>query len=76
MVAAIRTGLLRLSCTEACEEHDEHAEEEQKHRYEAGPHASGVVSVRDVVAVDVIFDDLSPLVSCANCHKITVIKKV
>lgn len=76
MVAAIRSGLLRLPRTEACEEHDEHAEEEQDHSDKAGPHASGVIGVRNVVAVDVVFDNLFPLVSCAYHHKITVIKKL
>lgn len=55
--------LLRLPCTEACEQDDEHAEEEQDHSCEAGPHAGGEIGVRDVMAVDMFLDGLNLVVS-------------
>lgn len=58
MAPAIHRSLLRLPRTEAGEEQDEHAEEEEEHGGETGPHPCGIVSVRDVVAVDVVFDGL------------------
>ncbi len=53
--------LLRPPRAETCEQHDEHAEEEQDHRGENRPHACGVVRVGaggGGVGVDVVFDDL------------------
>jgi len=52
-------GTCLLPRTEAGEEHDERAKEEQDHGCEDGPHAGRVVGVRAAaVFVDVVFDDL------------------
>ena len=57
-LVAVRGRLLCFARTEACEQHDEHSEEQQDHGDQTRPHASGVVGVRDMVAVDVILNDL------------------
>lgn len=64
MATAIRISLLRcFPGTQARDEHNEHADEEQDHSCKTGPHPRGVVGVRHVVAVNVVFDDLFSLVS-------------
>ena len=53
--------LLRPVAAETREQHDEHAEEEQDHGSENGPHACGVVgggAGGGIVRVDVVFDNL------------------
>ena len=55
----VRVPLFSFACAEASEEDDEHAEEQQDHGRENGPHADGVVCVRaGAVRIDVIHDDL------------------
>ena len=52
-------SLLLLSCAEACEQHDKHAQEQQDHGSEGGPHAGGVVGITTgAIRVDVVLDDL------------------
>ena len=61
MAAPHLSRLLRLPRAEAREQDNEHAEEEQDHGGENGPHAGRVVGVGAGgmgVGVDVVFDDL------------------
>ena len=61
MMMASTPGLLSPSAAKACEEHDEHAQEEQDHGREDGPHADGVVGVGaggGGTVVDMVLDRL------------------
>ena len=58
-IGLVGSILLRFPRAEAGEQDDEHAQEEQDHGCQAGPHANGVESVgAAAVGVDMVFDDL------------------
>ena len=63
LVRSTGTSLL-LARAKACQQDDEHAEEEEDHGRKDGPHADGVEGVAaGAVGVDVVFDDLWAIVS-------------
>lgn len=54
-----RSSAILPTLTAAGEEDDDHAEEQQDHRCQYGPHTNRVVGMRTTtVGVDVVFDDL------------------